>query len=659
MCGIVTIMAPVGKGVDSDILEAMTRVLAHRGPDDFGYACVDPRSGASESWTRAAGARELAGVAFGHRRLSILDLTPGGHQPMFSDDGSMILAYNGEIYNYVELRRELEQLGVAFRTRCDTEVLLKAYECWGDAAFSRFNGMWAFTLWDGRRQKLIACRDRFGVKPLYYTIVDGTWVFASEIKSVLTFPGAFRGVRDRSIQRFVLHNMVDGDDSTMFRDIWALSPGTFLEIGAEGASHRRFWALAIDGRYDGQSRQQLVDRYGELLSDAVRLRVRSDVPIGTMLSGGLDSTSITALICEQRAAWSASDSNHAPIALSNSNITSFTACWPGWSGDEEAKVDAFCANLGLLSHKVYLTSNGLFDVLSKVVYHLDEPFENPTSLVQYLLMNEARNYGIKVVLNGHGSDEALAGYSRFVPPFLAQVLLSGHPVAFLRNYRAFRRNIPLARSSILDQILLGLRRHFRRTSKPASAPLADPARNAGRFAPYCQRADALRGTRRLSLLGDALWVAFSTRTLPSWLRMEDRMSMACSIESRVPFLDYRLIELSFNLPDDLKARNGFTKAVLREAMRSRLPASIAMDPRKTRFSSPYGLWLRNEWRPLLEDNLAGACRLDGHMDTDDLKRGLKLFAAGAPEAPGADTIWRALSAELFLATFSGAGGIAG
>jgi len=651
MCGIVTIVTPAGKAISSAILEAMTTRIAHRGPDDFGYAWVDPRSGQSESWTRGTPTRELAGVSFGHRRLSILDLSPGGHQPMFSDDGSMVLAYNGEIYNYVELRRELEQQGVAFRTRCDTEVLLKAYEHWGDAAFARFNGMWAFTLWDGRKRKLVACRDRFGVKPLYYAVVDGTWIFASEIKALLAFPGAFRGFRDQNIERFVLDNATDGDDSTMFRDIWALSPATYLELGADGGSHRRYWTLAIDGRHNGQSTEALVERYRELLSDSVRLRVRSDVPIGTMLSGGLDSTSITALICEQRSARDHPDPGQAGDGLSGFHHT-FTACWPGWRGDEEAEVTAFCAKLGLESHKVYLTSDAMSAALRSVVYHLDEPFANPTSLVQYLLMDQARAHGIKVVLNGHGSDEALAGYARFAPPFLAQLLVSAHPLTFLKQYRSLRRDMPVANRRIYEHFMAGLGRRLGRASAvPGSAPALSP-HDDPRTVPYSRRADAVRGTEGLTLLGSELWEVFSTRTLPKWLRMEDRMSMAWSIESRLPFLDYRLVEMAFNLPDDMKLRDGYTKFVLREAMKNRLPAHIVAEKRKRRFSSPYGRWLRQEWRPLLEDHLRGACRLQDHMDTRDLQRRLDLFLAGEGKALDEESIWRALGTELFLGAFA-------
>jgi asparagine synthase (glutamine-hydrolysing) len=589
----------------------------------------------------------------GHRRLSILDLTPGGHQPMFNDDGSLAIVYNGEIYNYLELRRSLEQQGATFRSQSDTEVLLKAYEAWGTEAFSRFNGMWAFTIWDGRQKKLLACRDRFGVKPLYYTQVDGIWAFASEIKALLAYPGAFRGFRNVNIERFVRANATDGDDSTMFRDIWAISPGTYIELDAGGATARgRYWRLTIDGRYERDSPDLLAERYRELLKDAVRLRLRSDVPIGTMLSGGLDSTSITALIREHRPAPIGADiTTGDPDSPAGFHHT-FTACWPGWRGDEEAEVTAFCANLGLESHKFYLTAEGLAAAIDKVIYHLYEPFSNPTSLVQYLLMGEARRYGVKVVLNGHGSDEALAGYQRFIPPYLAQLLLSAHPLSFVTDYRAFKREQQFSNRRILDLVLGGLRGRAGRTAVHPPADNSAQGETDQRLMSYFARPETLAGSKQLTLLGSELWAVFSTHTLPKWLRMEDRVSMARSIESRLPFLDFRLVEMAFNLPDDLKLKGGLTKVVLRKAMSDHLPPSIVANRQKRRFSTPFGQWFRGAWRPLLEEHLREMHALRDHMETRAMRDDVGRFLAGRGQAIDPETIWRALSTELFLNVFA-------
>jgi asparagine synthase (glutamine-hydrolysing) len=290
------------------------------------------------------------------------------------------------------------------------------------------------------------------------------------------------------------------------------------------------------------------------------------------------------------------------------------------------------------------------EVLGKVVYHLDEPFANPTSIVQYLLMNQARMHGIKVVLNGHGSDEALGGYGRFIPPFLAQLLLSAHPIDFINNYRKFKGRVTNKR--ICEEFAAGLMLRIRQAFASRSIPRTDFDSQDTRCVPYSRRTEALSNSRGLSLLASDLWERFATYTLPKWLRMEDRMSMACSIESRLPFMDYRLVEMAFNLPDSLKLDDGLTKVVLRRAMKDRLPVSIASSQTKRRFSSPYGRWLRGEWRPMLEEHLLGPTKLQSHMDTDSLERRLKLFLAGEGMALDVETIWRALNTEMFLQTFA-------
>jgi asparagine synthase (glutamine-hydrolysing) len=651
MCGVVGVFAKSGTAMAPDVIERMTASIAHRGPDDHGYACIDPRTGHAETWRDEGPRRDLGGVLLGHRRLSIVDLTCAGHQPMFSDDRSLAVAFNGEIYNHVELRAELERAGVRFHTRSDTEVLLKAYERWGTGAFARFNGMWAFVLWDGRRRRLVACRDRFGVKPLYYAEVGGASVFASEIKALLRFPGAHRGIEHEKVRAYVEHNALDGDDSTLFRDIWSVSPGTYLEVDDAGCRRRRYWTLALDRRFEGRSADSLVDEYLALLMDATRLRMRADVPVATMLSGGLDSTSITALICEQRGEVDAGAAQ--PGSGQASLHHAFTACWPGWGGDEEAAVTAFCARLGLQSHRIYLSAAAMAAALRDVAYHLDEPFANATCLVQYLLMERARSVGLKVVINGHGSDEVLAGYPAFVPPFLAQQLLAGRPLAFLRNARAFGASTGAAGRDVLHRCGAAARQWLS-PARPADGDHRGGGPHPSARIPYHLRREALESDVTPSLLTQALWKSFATRVLPRWLRMEDRVSMAHSIESRLPFMDYRLVETGFNLPDDLKLADGFSKVVLRRAMQGRLPDAVRLNRQKRRFSSPYKTWLRNEWRPLVEENLLAACRLREHMDVSGLRGQIRDFLGGNEQALQPGRLWRALSAELFLQCFADA-----
>ena len=656
MCGFVTVVAT--GSVTSSTLRDMTTKLVHRGPDDVGYACVDPVTGQSRSWSHDESVERLSGILFGFRRLSILDLTTGGHQPMYSDDGSMVLVFNGEIYNFVELREELKSAGIRFRSRSDTEVLLKAYEYWGSSALEKFNGMWAFAIWDNRSKTLIVSRDRFGVKPLYYTMVDGAWIFASEIKAILAFPGAFRGFHARNVRRFVEQTQVDCGEETLFTEIFALPPGTRLELSNGRLTRHRYWSLCIDDRYAGKNEGALVVQFADLLSDSVRLRVRSDVPIGTMLSGGLDSTSITALIHEQRERGDQLAPSQEIQGL-RSFHHAITACWPGWTHNEEGQVDALCAAYGLTSHKVYPSAETMLDVLGTVIYHLDEPFENPTALIQYLLMRKARELGVTVVLNGHGSDEVLAGYpDHFIAPFLASKLLAGNAVGFLRNAALFHRTGEWTVSQVFDNVAKGFKRgrHNEYASQSDSGRQEhgrDAGLNEDLTGYWYQRRHAWKMSGSPSLLTSALWRAFSTFILPKWLRMEDRVSMACSVESRLPFMDYRLVEFAFNLPDDLKLRDGYTKFILRKAMKTRLPNPITGDRTKKRFASPFRQWFHREWKPIAENTLLGnGLQLRSYMDTVAFQRQLQAFLGGQQGAISEFKIWRALSTEIWLQTFS-------
>lgn len=636
MCGFVTIITAPGKAVSGAVLQQMTATLAHRGPDDFGYACVDPSTGSCRTWnSEPPGSEPLSGVLFGFRRLSILDLTSAGHQPMLSDNGSTVLSFNGEIYNFVELKQELESLGVAFRSRCDTEVLLKSYEQWGTQAFSKFNGMWAFTLWDGRNRKVVACRDRFGVKPLYHAAVDGVRIFASEIKAVLAYPGGFRGFNEQNVVDFLSNCLVDHADTTMFRDIESVPAGSYMELSGERATRHQFWTLRVDPARKRQSEGKLIEQFGELLADSVRLRVRSDVPIGTMLSGGLDSTSITALIHEQRRLSGSTIGGRNWQGLQDFHLT-FSACWPGWQSNEEAHIDLLCGQLDLSCQKLYPTGEGIADLLPTVMYHLEEPFENPTAVLQYLLMREAREHGVKVILNGHGADEILAGYpGAFVPPYLASLLLSGRPLKYLREKRAFQSTGEWSSRQVGEELRWNVQQWGKRVGllPDNGTDLAVP--------------------QHLSPLNLALWFKFTEKILPMWLRMEDRVSMAWSVESRLPFLDYRLVEFAFNLPDDLKLRNGYTKYVLRQAMKDRLPEEITFDRVKQRFATPYDTWFRGAWRPMLEDLLVGSCKVQPYLDLPRFQNELRAYLAGSDNVLDADTLWRVLSTEIWLRTFSG------
>lgn len=646
MCGLVTLVLGSGRTVAPRLLHSMTDALAHRGPDGFGYAAVEPDRGTVRQWTETSPEGEIGGILFGHRRLSIIDLTRCGHQPMASDDQDLVLAYNGEIYNFVELRAELEQIGHHFRSRSDTEVLLKAYAEWGTAAFNRFNGMFALTLWDNRRKTLVAARDRFGIKPLYVAQVDGDWLFASEIKALLQFPGAHRGLNDEKVVAYLSQCLIDDDRETLFAGVQSVEPGTFVEVTRSGSRSRPFWSLP-ETRAQTDPRKpdrEYIEEFRSLLTDSVRLRVRSDVPIGTMLSGGLDSTAITALIHERRQAGAQTSFE----GLRDFHHT-FSACWPGWVSDEEADVDLLCSRLGLEAHKLYPTAELLQAVLPQASYFLDQPFETPTALIKFLLMRAARDSGVKVVLNGHGADEILAGYPGFfVPPYLAQLLSDRRYATFLRQARAFASDAEWTRDQVLswlpDSRLSRMARMFTTGAVRSRSDVYPPL-----FPGQAQAAGAELLGGGASMLSQALWLKLTRHILPMWLRAEDRMSMASSVESRLPFLDYRLVEFAFRLPDDLKLRDGYSKYILRQAMRGKVPESIVDNRVKRRFASPFPQWFRGAWRPMVEQLLVTeAPVLSRFLDWAALRTRVQGYLAGDDSALDPQQLWRLLSFRLWL-----------
>ena len=663
MCGFVAVVTEQGGKVPGTVVAKMTDMLTHRGPDGFGYAHINPETGCCWTWTTDFPiTRDFSGIVFGHRRLSILDLSPAAHQPFVSDDGSLVLAYNGEIYSFVELRRELEQLGTRFRSQSDTEVLLYCYRQWGVETFRRFNGMWAFVLWDARARTLIASRDRLGVKPLYYTFVNGTWIFASEIKALLTYPGAWQGFAEQNCLHFLVRGFVYDAGPTLFRNIHAVAPGHYMQLSERGLSSHQYWCVSTDaGRH--WSEHEAVAEFRRLLANAVVLRTRSDVPIGTMLSGGLDSSAITGLLyCHQHTRNSAGTIGAEGL---RSFHQTFSACWPLWDSNEEKEIDLLCNTWSLRSHKAYPTEQTLFDILQPVVFALDEPFESPIALVQYLLMQEARRHDVKVVLNGHGSDELLAGYAgSVVPGFLAQLLRSGRLMRYWREAQAFAPTGEWSTHNVLLEML--------RSIIPASLqPMIEEglrARVQHDTALFPEAGTAIRHIRmsrdvtvhlrgsRLSWLTATLWSFLTVKILPMWLRMEDRISMAHGVESRLPFTDYRLVEFVLTLPDDLKLKQGYTKYILRQAVQDILPQEIVRRWQKTRFSCPYDQWLRGSWRPLIEDLfLTGQFQLDAFLCVPEFRRRLRAYLDHQPYGLRPQMLWRLLNTEIWMRTFTDMG----
>ncbi len=637
MCGIAGVWHLDGRGVSAEMLGRMADVLRHRGPDDRGFVVIDPTSAATPIPANDAaqlGFQSQRGysLGFAHQRLSILDLSNAGHQPMSNDDGSVWLVYNGEIYNYIELREELSAAGFRFRSGTDTEVILRAYEAWGPECVKRFNGMWAFVLWDAREKRLVASRDRLGVKPLYTAWLCGSFLFASEIKGILASGLIEARANDRTVATYLRHGFgyLDTTDETFFEGIEQLPPATLLIIKNGQAKIERYWDLPQHEETD----EGLASRFGELLQDSVRLRLRSDVQVGGALSGGLDSSSITALAAR----------------LLGGRYETFSVCYDDPRYDEREWIRPVAAQAGVANHEVFPRAEQLPQSIERLLWHQDEPFPDLNIYGQWCMYGAVRDRGVKVFLNGHGGDELLGGYADHQLAFLTGLALSARPGRFMSELQAYARlrNIPWR--SAFGQVVRRfaatvIPRSVRRAGRPAANDYLDPC-----FAPLHPSSPVADAPHRFkSALRQARWESVSIAPLPAWLHLEDRNSMAFSVESRTPFLDYRLVELAFTAPDHAHMRNGYSKSVLRESMRGLLPETVRLRADKKGFQSAGEAWFRSDLRTMVGDVLTSASfRGRGYLDQVRVMETFEAHNKGSMNARF--SIWSWVCLELWFRT---------
>ena len=581
------------------LLRAMTTTLRHRGPDDEGYS-------------------EDGSISLGFRRLSIIDLA-GGHQPMLSDDGRLSLVYNGEIYNYRELREELRSLGHGFRTDSDTEVILRAYEAWGTDAFARLNGMWAFALADRGERRLILCRDHFGIKPLYYAEAGGRLLFASEIKALLCDRELSPSVDDQSLYEYLAFGLHDHRPATFFAGVSRLPAAHFAVVDDDGVTLRRYWQPRL--RRDGDTDPRA---FAEAFKTSVARRLVADVPVGACLSGGLDSSTIVSLMAELLRA-------DLPDAASlRGRVKTFSAVFDGDPIDESEYIRAAVAATGADTDYIHPDSRTFVGDLGRLVWAQDEPFVSTGPYAQFTVMEEAHRH-VTVVLDGQGGDELLAGY---VP----------YQIVYLRQLLAERRFGTLAREAwAARDVLLPLVRRGRRESRRPfpGRRLLDPDWTAARSPAHDDRPQADLKAR---LLADV-----TTYSLPALLRYEDRNSMAHSLESRVPWLDQDLVERILALPEGAIIRDGWARILLREGMHGRLPEKIRLRRWKVGFTTPETRWLfarRSVFQGLFESPV---------FQARPYWRGAAVAAAFRDAAQGRTAsslfLWRAINTELWLRVF--------
>lgn len=615
MCGICGIAA-LGGPADESAVRSMARALAHRGPDGEGVFAQD-------------------GVALGSRRLAVIDLSEAGLQPMTSADGRHTIVHNGEVYNYRELRTELEGHGHSFHSQTDTEVVLTAYREWGETCVERFNGMWAFAIWDTVERRLFCSRDRFGVKPFYYLWDGKRLVFASE-------PKAFRagGIRltpnPRVIRDYLEQSYLDHTDETFFEGVKRLSPAHSLVLDEGGLRIRRYWRLEPQEL----SVDDVSESVRELFLDAVRLRLRSDVTVGTCLSGGLDSSSVA---CTVDHLLRTEAENARLVGLRQQT---FTAYFPDTGFDERPFAAQVVARTGAEAHWVTFEAEELVADIPKIVAAQDEPFGSTSMAAQWYVMREARRAGVTVVLDGQGGDEVLAGYRAYVGFHLADLLAEGSVRRLAAEARAFSRLngvgptlVGLGRAFAPERLTRAVRARSRGTSGLVDRSLRGP-----------DIPEAVNGSRFPSRLRRHQELLLSRRGLPELLRYEDRNSMAHSVEARVPFLDYRFVEMAFSLPSSELLRNGRTKDVLRRALGDLLPPPVRDRTDKLGFVTPEHRWLRGALGELAADVFASRPFAErGFVDAPAARRRLEQHRRGEIEA-GME-LWRALNLELWAREF--------
>ena len=619
MCGIAGIFRYRSQAlVDDGALRAMADVMIHRGPDDSGFFRSGP-------------------VGLAHRRLSIIDLA-GGHQPIANEDESLWIVYNGEVYNHLDLRRDLERRGHIYRTNSDTETILHAYEEYGPACIERFRGMFAFAIWDGRRRQLFVARDRFGIKPLYYAEANGSLIFGSEIKVLLASGEIEPRLREDKIAEQVCLGYLAGDD-TLLHGVRKLPAGHTMTVDENGCRLQRYWDFpARSAETADRSAHGCRGRFLGLLDEAVRLRLMSDVPLGAFLSGGIDSSAVVALMARHGAG----------------RVKTFSVGYDDPACElRYARLAA--RSLGAEYHEIVITAQDLRDALPRLIWHEDKPIAFPASVALYFCSVLASQH-VKVILTGEGSDELLAGYDRYaISPW--NLRLGGF----------YQRVVPAAGRALVRRALdafpvTGVKRKLQRTflARPADIESLYIANFLGYFhggslasvlQPDLAAADPTAGYRAIMAQANAgglrgpleMMQYIDIKTyLEELLMKQDRMSMATSVESRVPFLDHLLAEFAAALPTRMKLRGLTGKRILKETMRGLLPDEI-IHRKKMGFPVPTAKWFRGDLAPWCREVL-----LDGEAPffrRDRLEAMLDEHISG--RANRADQLWQILNFALW------------
>ncbi len=635
MCGVFGVIDT--RGVNVQGLISMSRTLAHRGPDDEGFLLCQLDGGTSEfvgedsmdilrfnmKRIEEYGSENFI-VGLGHRRLSIIDLSYMGHQPM-SYAERFTISYNGEIYNYKEIRSTLMQKGYMFDSKTDTEVILKAYDCWGEEMVHRFIGMWVIVICDLQKKVLFISRDRFGIKPFYYNLSRGRLVFASEIKALFNYPGVEKRVQDEYLIQFIVNGVEPLNGKTVFEGVEELSPGCNMTISYSSLDYKikRYYQLEhqIDQcRRENLTEKESVEKFECLFENSIALQMRSDVEVGSCLSGGLDSSAITTFAVNQIG--------------SDASFNTFTAAYNEPEIDESNYARSVVKYLqNVKGSYIFPSSKNFFEDFGKLAYQQDLPVGSSSIYAQWEVMKLAKANGIKVLLDGQGADEILGGYGYFSGVYLLDLLKKGKWRSFSIAAKALKKNrgISVLRElgrAVFPQLPLNLQKLVRKERRLGYHFITPQYRNTV----LQTQVDKYHNTFE----GRSIWAV--NNSLKRLLRYEDRNSMAFSIEARVPYLDHRLVEYAIAIPAEYKINNGWTKYILRKTIDSRLPSNITWRRDKKGFETPQSKW-KEELEVKVIDFVGGA-RWPDYIDSEAI---MKFCALPLNSSSSLSEFWRIIS----------------
>jgi len=625
MCGICgKLIFRSDEAVSPALVKAMADTIYHRGPDDEGYYVSGP-------------------IGLGFRRLSIIDLQRG-HQPLSNEDGTIWIIFNGEIYNYQELHTFLLSKGHVFKTKTDTEVIVHLYEELGPECLQKLRGMFGFAIWDGNKKTLLLARDRVGIKPVYYCLTDTSLVFASEIKAILADPSIKREIAPELIDRFLTFKYVPGEQ-TLLKGIQKLAPGHYLLVKNGNAMVRQYWDLQFEETRQNMSVEEAESNLLALLTKTVQLHMIADVPVGVLLSGGVDSTGVLSLAVNE----------------TQKQISSFTVGFDGQEvADERPYARLAAQKFGTQHHEITITARDFAAFMPKYVWHMEEPVCEPPAIALYYVSKLAREH-VTVLLSGEGGDEAFAGYSNYrnlvwlerikkgISP-LNGALAQGLSVAnSLLHIPRMAKYVPLMTDTFPDYY------HSRTAIRNRHARNGFGRLYSADFASSIDHEYSLEPLRRLqahvkglNTLDAMLYIDTKTWLPDDLLIKADKMTMANSIELRVPLLDHRVLEFAASLPSSFKL-NGFTaKYILKKALSHRIPKEIR-NRKKAGFPVPYASWLRNDLKDMVSMVLTDRKTLDrGYFHKDAVE---KLIKANSNGSDYSKEIFSLLSLELWQRTF--------